>query len=113
MNVANLALMVVALSFSIDQANAITVLEYEGSKNNHPAWVEAHINGVGQGMGWSNAVVESRLKEKLFCPPQNIALNAENYLSIIDKEIESGRWKDQDPVELVLFMGLEKTFPCD
>jgi len=33
-------------------------------------------------------------------------------MDIIDKEIELNDWKDSDPVELILFIGLEKTFSC-
>lgn len=101
-----------ALSLFVNQAYALSVSDYKLLKKENLVSLKIHINGVGSGFDWSNTIVEKKLKEKLYCPPQKIALNAENFMSIIDMEIESGRYEEGDPVELALFLGLEKTFSC-
>ncbi len=112
MKIKKLVLTIGMLSLFVNQANAMSVSNYKRFKKEQLNLLKLHINGVGQGISWSNSFVENKLKEKLYCSPQKISLNTGNFMAIIDKEIDTGRWKGDDHVEMILFFGLEKTFPC-
>ena len=74
-----------------------------------------YIEGVGIGYGWANTSLEHRKQSKLYCQPANLALDASNYIDIITREIQANKniYTPDTPVELILLIGLEKTFPCD
>ncbi|UTA48335.1 hypothetical protein L1F30_02035 [Simiduia sp. 21SJ11W-1] len=113
MKLVKLALIVGAFFLMCNQANALSIVNYKQLKKEDYSSLKLYVSGLGQGYDWSNSIVANKLKQNLYCPPQKIALNAENFLSIIDTEIESGLWKDEDPIEMILFFGLEKTFACE
>jgi hypothetical protein len=51
----------------------------------------------------------------LFCPPRKLALERQNYLDILDKqikELEKMPLIDDMNIEVVLTLGLESTFAC-
>lgn len=74
-----------------------------------------YILGLGRGYSWAN-----NEKEKLFCPPESLDLNQENYVSILNRTIEVIKKHPYDyeketkkwPIELLLLLGLKETFPC-
>ncbi|MDH5911739.1 hypothetical protein L8R80_11130 [Vibrio splendidus] len=113
MKVSKVILIVGMFFLFTNQVNALSVSNYKKLKKDDFSILKTHVNGVGQGIGWGNTLVENRLKQKLYCSPQKIALNAGNFITIIDTEIESGNWENTDPIELILIIGLEKTFPCE
>ena len=86
-----------ALSLFVNQVNALSVSDYELLKKEDLASLKIHINGVGSGFGWSNIIVEKKLKEKLYCPPQKKSLTAENFMAVIDVELSSGRYEEDEP----------------
>ena len=78
--------------------------------------IESYIDGVGNGYFWANATLHADNKEALFCSP-DMALNQENYLALLDREIKNGMpskaaWRDEDAVEVILLRALQRTFPC-
>lgn len=87
---------------------------YEDLKENSRGILKVYINGVGEGYSWSNSLLKDRGDEVFYCPPHKIALNADNYISIIDDKVASlGRSEAEDlPIALILYFGLIETFPC-
>ena len=73
-----------------------------------------YLQGVGAGLGWSNAYLVERGQAKLFCAPEKVPLQVENYFYIIEKKLESTAVSYRDvPVEIVLLDGLIESFPCN
>lgn len=76
------------------------------------------IDGLGRGFFVANVYVRMETKARLFCVPENLALEIENYIRILDDEIkrreESQGFEkvQEDPIDLLLLEGLKRTFPC-
>jgi hypothetical protein len=100
---------------SVVQAKAeINVKEYKtrmALDDASRAMTKAYIRGLGEGMAWANID-----QARLYCPPGQLALVLENFIDIIDRQIEmrSTRWPqaelDKTYIGLLLFAGLKKTF---
>jgi|TARA_B100000315_G_scaffold118294_1_gene108420 hypothetical protein len=75
--------------------------------------MELEKGSVGAVLCWNKKV-----NNPFFCPPDHLALNANNYVEILEREIqrqrESGNLNEDASVgvELILFFGLVRTFPC-
>jgi hypothetical protein len=41
-----------------------------------------------------------------------MALTAENFTSLLNREIAQDKWKSESDVESILLVALMKTFPC-
>lgn len=109
-----------SLLFS-NSANAVDVKKYEELKRTPLSRevLKNFIDGVGYGYSWSNTFLELRGDKKLYCEPQKILLNAENYIDIIDRQIAVLKKRNfqlqaimETPVELLLYIGLVDSFPC-
>jgi hypothetical protein len=111
MKAASILLGTVALVIGAS-ANALTVKEFKILRND--ARVTNYVYGVGNGMVWANTELIARHGQPLFCAPGTLVLNEENYLALLDSEIQSEKpkVKDDSPVEPVLLAALEKTFVC-
>jgi hypothetical protein len=101
--------------------SAIEVKKYEELKRTSLSRnvLKNFIDGVGYGYSWSNTFLERRGDKKLYCEPQKILLNAENYIDIIDTQIAVLKRSNlplqaimETPVELLLYIGLVDSFPC-
>lgn len=92
----------------------LRVGQYQQMKDSQRADLYALIGGLGEGIAWANAWIESHNQPKLYCPP-NIPLQTQNYKDILDAEITSappGLITPDLPIGMVIMLGLEKTFPC-
>jgi hypothetical protein len=78
--------------------------------------MKLYIKGIGDG-------IQVAASGTAYCPPKNLGLGTQNFLDIIDREIEhilatwgataSGKETlDKMWVSIVLFEGLKETFPC-
>lgn len=79
--------------------------------------VKMYINDVGQGFARSNTELDRRGGKQLYCPNQNLALNADNYIRILNDTIVDLRKRgienvDDTDIEFFLLLGLKKMFPC-
>lgn len=94
---------------------AMTIELYESASINKEGkqLVEMYIVGLGEGFFWANAAAGANGTPALYCPPQNLAMNGDNYISILKREIESGSHAKNSEVGLALLLGLQKTFPCE
>jgi hypothetical protein len=75
--------------------------------------LESIIGAMGNGMTWGNTYAED-LGGRIYCPPDKLALNNENYMDILEDNMDSNpTFKEDDcPLGLILIEGLIKTFPC-
>ena len=102
--------------FSLPAHSTYWAKEYNTYKNTTE--FKDYINGVGNGYAFANLMAERDSsffrKSKFFCSPDNLELTLEIYQSIIDKYlIESMLMYKKPMIEVVLYDGLVKTFPCD
>ena len=78
--------------------------------------VAMYVAGVGQGFFWANEEAKNTAKVALYCPPNTMALNPQNYVALLDQQLtfykDTSRFKDTMPIELVLLRALQDNFPC-
>ncbi|WP_175683849.1 hypothetical protein [Burkholderia cenocepacia] len=72
----------------------------------------SHIGGIGTGIEWANTALSVRGQQPLFCPPQKLATNAANNVSMLESFISAHQSKDDLPVGLILLQAYIETFPC-
>lgn len=94
---------------------AMTLETYEQKyKSRDNSNFKMYISGVGSGYEYMNLYLVVNKMPPVYCVPDNLALTADNYLSILDKTIEQSR-EHVSPnvkIELILLQGLMQTFPC-
>ncbi|KEQ17080.1 hypothetical protein [Endozoicomonas numazuensis] len=108
----SLAVVLLTTFFSINAVagNSVTISAYKNLNEKHLNSLKLHINGVGQGFLWSNNI-EGR--KPFYCSPGKLALNADNYMQIIDSQIPLYEKSGKDfPIEMLLLFGLQEAFPC-
>ena len=71
-----------------------------------------YIDGVGVGYMWANESFAADHKIRYFCSPPHLSMNADNYVSIINGVLKEHKLPDDQSIELVLWHGLQDTFPC-
>ena len=95
---------------------AISLGKYKEIKRNNDQelleYTSIKVDGIGVGLSWANSIIEGN---PLYCAPNSLSLNRNNYMQILDDEIERGDalYDEDTPIGLVLYMGLANTFPCD
>jgi hypothetical protein len=76
------------------------------------------VMGIADGLNYANAELTLTRREPLFCTPDRLPLQFENFDLIVEQEAEhlgegDGKTKTLDyDVALVLMKGLIRTFPC-
>ena len=102
------------LSVPAIPANAMSITHYRAMMETAPRTAEFYVTGVARGFEASNAVLSNRGDARLFCVPRKLPLNTRNYIDILDDELErrGTAVTGNELVEIVLFRGLERTFPC-
>ena len=99
-------------------AHAMTMRQYHELMKQHPDSAKLYILGVGEGLALANAALISKKRPNIFCVPNKLSLNIDNYTRILDSEYEEFRKAasedvaDSRTVSIVLYMGLVATFPC-
>ena len=125
---------IVGLLLANQNSNAVVLLKnYESLKKNKEAH-NAYLYGLGDAYQGVNSYNKSKKIKELFCPPDNLALDPDNYNTFIDSYIK----KEYDPqiinkipqenkekykklmdekfniemVDTILLKELQKAFPC-
>lgn len=79
---------------------------------------KVYVAGLGSGIFSANVWLGARHMPPLFCIPENLALNTENFMEILNSRIEAESKRmtqaklDGAPIGMLLVVGLEVTFPC-
>jgi hypothetical protein len=117
---------------SFAEAKDLRVKEYKEWKlaaisgavpNTDKRELELYVGGIGEGLEWANASLQSASRAQtgrppLYCQPPNLVVNVENYLSMVDRQIEklakttTEEKLDKMFVGILLLDALENTFPC-
>lgn len=75
-----------------------------------------YILGIGEGIAWANVALANKKMPRLYCPPPNLAMNANNYLQMADNAAKESHEKLRNvkeiSIEILLLNELQTTFPC-
>jgi hypothetical protein len=98
-------------------ANAMDVHTYNHLKKTTAGGALLYLVGVGQGYYWANAELKERGDKELFCMPKALEFTAYDYTKIYERELDlfvSNHDKGIETlsVDLLLLLGMEKTYPC-
>lgn len=81
------------------------------------ALARTYVLGLGEGIRVTNVAV-GKNGQRLFCPPEKLALGQENFLDILNQAIadSSRRMTKSDlastDISVILLRGMIDTFPC-
>jgi hypothetical protein len=70
------------------------------------------LMGIGIGLSWANAGLNSGHKPLLFCVPEKVALTSEQELDILKRYVHENPASADFPVGGVLVSALIEAFPC-
>jgi hypothetical protein len=70
------------------------------------------IYGIGIGFFLANIELNNSQLPRLFCTPTKLALDTNNYIRILDDQIERTPYGPNTPIGCILLDGLKATFPC-
>lgn len=95
-------------------SHAISIGDYKLIQKEQPKVAALYIKGVAEGFAWANSLNNDKNLPRLYCEPEKFSINTDNLTQILNDELTENNkiWTDKLPVELALFKGLEKTFPC-
>lgn len=79
--------------------------------------MKTYVEGLGKGFVYANVVMKIETNQSLFCIPEKLVLERENFIRILDDEIKryevvSFDEAQKSPIEINLLSGLKNTFPC-
>jgi|CXWL01.1.fsa_nt_gi hypothetical protein len=91
-----------------------TLKDYEELKENK--YFLAHLHGIGVGYSWANTYLSAiRKSPPLYCEPEKVALNADNYFQILDEYIkkQGGILQQSTSISMLLLYALREALPCN
>ncbi len=102
-------LFILTIPINTQAAGTFFVKDYDLLKGTEA--FEFWISGVEDGFAWANVVTNN----KLYCPPQKLALNKKNLLRILDDYIKNNKSSldPEFPITSILYLALADVFPCE
>lgn len=91
-------------------------LRAESAHSPNGGTLRIYLKGLQDGIEWSDSFLRTQGKPRVFCAPDNIALNVENYIQFIDEALlapRDGALTGTYPIALVLIQFLQVKMPCD
>ena len=98
----------------------MTVKDYKKSSSGDAVAIlvmKSYVQGLGDGIGWAN-IAATHDKKPMYCAPQRLSLGLENFLDIINRQIDIQAKQltqaelDDSLLGLMLMLGMVETFPC-
>ena len=111
-----IALTFIILGFlAVDPAQSeISFENYNRIKDSE--FFKVYLGGLSDGYEWANAHLAKERLPRLFCAPDNLALNTINYSQILSnylsKPDSTSRFKPTDPIGPIVLMALRDALPC-
>tara|TARA_Y100000389_G_C17428472_1_gene501053 strand:+ start:566 stop:937 length:372 start_codon:yes stop_codon:yes gene_type:complete len=101
-------------------ARSITVGDYLKFINSDSKEMKQHMNivliHIEQGFATANVELDYTKKDKIYCQPVKLNLNAANLTKFLNDEIKimkkNGHNVDDFPITMILMRHLKKQFPC-
>jgi hypothetical protein len=76
------------------------------------AIMATYVKGFGAGIQYANLQLLVNHAKPIYCPPQTLELNMENYLVLLDDELAKGKTSKNTYIEVVLTYAIINAFPC-
>ena len=114
LGLAALILIYPALSSAMDIA-LYRKLRAESAQSAGGSTLRLYFSGLQDGLEYSNAYLRKAGNAQLFCAPETIVLNVENYLQFADEALAArreGPLKESYPIALILVQTLRSKMPC-
>ena len=100
-----------------------TVKEYRSTISSKDqakiAFTKLYVTGIAAGILAANARLDTLNQNLLYCPPESLVLNTDNYLDILEREITTLSKRgmpiamlDDMPISFVILGSLQENFPC-
>jgi hypothetical protein len=102
------------LAFAMPASASLSIKDYRSDKAaGGQIWEQAkvYVAGVGSGLEWANTELQRNGMKVLFCEP-NLALNAQNFLDILDRTLTEATLDEKMPIDAVLAEAMVRAFPC-
>ena len=107
------ALLFTAICFITFDASASKLNAYQALRKIDQDVFRLYIGAMADGMEWANTAIEVRGQPPLFCTPKSLALNSDNYIKLVDSEIDrTPTYTPDTDVALILLRALQRAFPC-
>ena len=90
-------------------------LRAESAQSAGNSTLRLYFRGLQDGLEYSNAYLREAGTTQLFCAPETIALNVENYLQFADEALAAARegpLKESYPIAPILVQTLRSKMPC-
>tara|TARA_Y100001958_G_C20914998_1_gene331566 strand:+ start:89 stop:472 length:384 start_codon:yes stop_codon:yes gene_type:complete len=95
------------------QVKKSTGQEYE---ENFERILKPYILGVADSLMSANAFLKMNGKNEIFCQPDNLGLNVENYMRFASEQIEkdkkNNKYNGRQPLSISVLIRLIDVFPC-
>ena len=100
---------------------AMSVKDYKKSSAGDEIAVlvmKSYVQGLGDGIAWAN-IAATHDKKPMYCAPPRLTLGLENFLDIINRQIDIQAKRltqaqlDDSEIGFMLMLGLVETFPCE
>jgi hypothetical protein len=70
------------------------------------------LNGYGVGLGWANTYVAEQGQPKIFCPPDKLAITAEQNVEILRRFVAVDPSIATAPAGMAMLFAYRSEFPC-
>jgi hypothetical protein len=70
------------------------------------------LDGYSNAYSWTNVILEKREERPLYCPPEKLAITAEQNADILRRYVERNSFAGTMPAGFALLLALADTFPC-
>ena len=78
--------------------------------------LKPYILGVADSFMTANAYLKMNSKKEIFCIPNNLGLNVENYMRFASEQIEedkkNNKFDERQPLSITILIRLISIFPC-
>jgi hypothetical protein len=105
---------------SIVQAEPFMNLYFKAMNNKNSEEyrvIKYYLEVMGRGMHWTNKVLENKDEKKLYCPPNDVTYDAENYMFFINEFLDNNpsvkKTAEGYPIGLIQILSLIKALPCN
>jgi hypothetical protein len=73
---------------------------------------KTYVSAEHEGMSWYQTVLASRTGVKLYCAPEQTALQSNQLIDIVRRYVAQNPSYESSPFGMVLMIALQEAFPC-
>ncbi|PLX79561.1 MAG: hypothetical protein C0614_07785 [Desulfuromonas sp.] len=101
-----------SVSAHAELAYSELVHSYQKSAEQKSQPLDSYLMGLYEGIKAANLAYYMQTRQRLFCKPDNLEMNARDLFKLIKDSHDSFDKANEIPVSYLLFIGLRQTFPC-